>query len=76
MQYLGITMDWDYKKHQVHLSMPKYVECALVQYDHPVPQKPQQQPHQHTIPTYGATVQYAKLEDTSRKFLPAEKKFI
>jgi hypothetical protein len=20
--YLGITLDWDYKKHEVHLSMP------------------------------------------------------
>ncbi len=60
----------------VHLSMPEYVECALALFDHPVPQKPQHQPHQHTIPTYGATVQYAKLEDTSRRHLTAEKKFI
>jgi hypothetical protein len=28
--YLGITMDWDYRNHEVHLSMPKYVEHALV----------------------------------------------
>jgi hypothetical protein len=56
--------------------MPEYVERALVRFDHPVPQKNQHQPHQHTIPTYGATVQYAKLEDTSRKLLPTEKKFI
>jgi hypothetical protein len=27
--YLGITLDWDYKKHEVHLSMPGYVEQAL-----------------------------------------------
>jgi hypothetical protein len=69
-------MDWDYKNHQVHLSMPEYVDRALVRFDHPVPPKPQHQPHQHTIPTYGATVQYAKLEDTSCRLLPAEKKFI
>jgi hypothetical protein len=75
-RYLGITMDWDYKNHQVHLSMPEYVECALAQLGHPVPKKPQHQPHQHTIPTYRATVQYAKLEDTSRRLSPAEKKFI
>ncbi len=74
--YLGITMDWDYKNHQVHLSMPEYVERALAQFDHPVPPKPQHQPHQHTVPTNGATVQYAKLEDTSRRLSPAEKKFI
>jgi hypothetical protein len=74
--YLKITMDWDYKNHQVHLSMPEYVEPALVQFNHPVPPKPQHQPHQDTIPTYGATVQYAKLEDISRRLSPAEKKFI
>jgi hypothetical protein len=26
---LGITMDWDYKNREVHLSMPDYVESAL-----------------------------------------------
>jgi hypothetical protein len=69
-------MDWDYKNHQIHLFMPEYVERALAQFNHPVPPKPQHQPHQHTIPMYRATVQNAKLEDTSRRLLPAEKKFI
>jgi len=27
--YLGITLDWDNKKREVHLSMPGYVERAL-----------------------------------------------
>jgi hypothetical protein len=75
-RYLGITLDWDYKKHEVHLSMPDYVERALVRFDHPTPDKPQHQPHQHAIPTYGATVQYAKLEDTSQRPSPSEKKYI
>ena len=75
-RYLGITMDLDYTNHQVHLSMPECVERALARFDHPVPPKPQYQPHQHTIPMYGATVQYTKLEDTSRRLFPAEKKFI
>ncbi len=75
-QYLGITMDWNFKNHQVHLSMPEYVERALVWFNNLGPPKPQHQPHQHTIPTYGATVQYAKLEDTSRRLSPTEKKFI
>ena len=29
-RYLGITLDWDYKKREVHLSMPDYVARALV----------------------------------------------
>ena len=75
-RYIGITMDWDYKQREVHLSMPEYVERALARFGHPIPDKPQHQPHQHTIPTYGATVQYAKPEDTSRRLSPQEKKFI
>ncbi len=75
-RYVGITMDWDYKKREVHLSMPEYVECALARFGHPIPEKPQHQLHLHTIPTYGTTVQYAKPEDTSRKLSPQEKKFI
>ncbi len=27
--YLGITLDWDYNKGQVHLSIPGYVSKAL-----------------------------------------------
>jgi hypothetical protein len=75
-RYLGITLDWDYKNHEVHLSMPEYMECALAQFNHPAPDKPQHQPHQHSIPTYGATLQYAKSEDTSPRLSPAEKKYI
>jgi hypothetical protein len=76
LRYLGITLDWDYKNHKVHLSMPEYVERALVRFNHPTPGKPQHQPHQHAIPTYGATVQYAKPEDTSQRLSPSEKKYI
>jgi hypothetical protein len=75
-QYLGITMDWDYRNHKVNLSMPEYVERALAQFGHPLPIKPQHQPHQHAIPTYGVTVQYVKQEGTSQLLLPAKKKFI
>jgi hypothetical protein len=74
--YLGITLDWDYNKRKVHLSMPGYVEKALAQFGHQVPMKPQDQPHKHTIPTYGATVQYAKAGDISRPLSKEEKKYI
>jgi hypothetical protein len=56
--------------------MPEYVECALARFGHPIPDKPQHQPHPHTIPIYGATVQYTKSEDASRQLSPTEKKFI
>ena len=40
--YIGITLDWDYKRRQVHLSMPKYVTKALKQFK----QKLQKKQHQ------------------------------
>jgi hypothetical protein len=30
MRYLGLTLDWDYLQHKVHLSMPGYIENALI----------------------------------------------
>ena len=37
--YVGITLDWDYKNGQVHLSMPGYVREALLRFNHPFPTK-------------------------------------
>ena len=33
-RYIGITLDWDYEKRQVHLSMPNNVRKALKQFQH------------------------------------------
>jgi hypothetical protein len=33
-RYISITLNWDYKQRQVHLSMPGYVKKALKQF-HP-----------------------------------------
>jgi hypothetical protein len=75
-RYLGITLDWDYTKRKVHLSMPSYNEKALARFGHQVPTKPQDQPHKHTIPMHGATVQYAKADDISRPLSKEEKQNI
>jgi hypothetical protein len=74
--YLGITLDWDYKKREVHLSMPGYVEQALAQFGHLIPKILQHQPHKHTVPTYGATIQYAKDNDTTKSLSKEDKKYI
>ncbi len=75
-QYLGLTLDWDYTKREVHLSMPGYIENALVRFGHKPPDKPQMQPYPHTLPTYGAKIQYATVADTSPLITKAEEKFI
>ncbi len=56
--------------------MPGYVEQALTQFGHDIPKQLQHQPHKHTVPTYGAMVQYAKAEDVTQLLLKEEKKFI
>ena len=74
-KYSGITLDWDYNKREVHLSMPGYCREALVRFNHTL-RKLNHQPHKHTLPTYGATIQYAKPEDSSPLVGEEEKKFI
>ena len=64
-RYLGLTIDWDYGKGKVHISMPGYVEQALVRLKHQRPRKPQHQPYPHVPPKYGAKNQFAKQEDES-----------
>jgi hypothetical protein len=56
--------------------MPGYVEKALACFGHTIPSEPQHQPHKHTIPSYGATIQYAKADDSSRLLSKEEKKYI
>ena len=52
MGYLRLTLDWDYTKRKVHLSMPGYIENALIHFGHEPPDKPQMQPYPHTTSTY------------------------
>ncbi len=75
-QYLGLTLDWDFKKRKVHLSMPGYIENALIRFGHELPNKPQLQPHPRTLPTYGTTVQYSKADNASPAATNAEGKCI
>ena len=58
-KYIGLTFYWDYRKRQVHVSMPGYVNMELIRFKHRTPKRRQDQPYQHVIPNYGAKVQYA-----------------
>ena len=74
-KYCGITLDWDYVKRKVHLSMAGYCSEALQRFRHAAG-KVQDQPHQHSIPMYGTTIQYAKKLDDSPKLDKEDKLFI
>ena len=70
--YLGLTLDWSYNTTPKHvtLSMPKYIPEGLHKLQHPTPVKPQHSPAKHTIPTYGAKIQYADNTDEMQPTLP------
>ena len=74
--YLGMDIDWDYARREVQLSMLSYVQDALKSFHHKYPGMPQDQPHPHVKPTYGAKVHYAAGKDKSPAVSPAKKKFI
>jgi hypothetical protein len=59
--YIGITLDWDYNKRQVYLSMPKYMQKALKPFQHKAG-KLQHAPYQSAPIKYGAKKQYATQE--------------
>ncbi len=75
-QYLSLTLDWDYKYRKVHLSMPGYIQKAAIRFGHEPPNKHQWQPHPHSIPTYGATIQYAKHTNQPRPATKDKQKYI
>jgi hypothetical protein len=43
--YCGITLDWDYQKRTVDISMPGYIQKKLQEYEHAMPKKPQHCPY-------------------------------
>jgi hypothetical protein len=75
-RYVGLTIDWDYIGRKVHLSMPGYIEKALLRFAHPPPNKPQHQPHPSADKKYGETIQYAKTPDDSPLLPQTDKTYI
>ena len=73
-KYCRITLDFDYIRHQVHLSMPGYCNECLQRFRHEC-QKWTDQPHKHLLTTYGAKIQYKKEAATLSKLGPKEQKF-
>jgi hypothetical protein len=63
--YCGLTLDWDYKKCTVDLSMPGYINAALHKYQHPSPAHPEHAPHTWNPPIYSAKTQFVNDETTS-----------
>ncbi len=75
-KYLGLTIEWEYEKGQVHLWMPGYVSKALLRFNHKNPEKIQNSPHPHIIPAYGTKIQHADQPDNSPKLDKEGTKYI
>jgi hypothetical protein len=56
--YCGLTLDWDYKKRTVNLSLPGYIKATLHKYQHPAPARPEHAPHTCYPPIYGAKTEF------------------
>jgi hypothetical protein len=63
--YCGLTLDWDYKKRTVDLSMPGYIKAALHKYQYRAPARPEHAPHTCNPPIYGAKTQFMNDKPTS-----------
>ena len=75
-RYIGITLDWDYERRRVHLSMPGYVAKALKQFQHTAPKSKQDAPFPSARIIYGAKKQYATESSKAPLLDKTEKKFI
>ncbi len=64
-KHIGLTIDWDYNKGQVHVHMPGYSDKVFLKFKHVAPSKKQNSPHPQAIPQYGAKTQYAESQDES-----------
>ncbi len=73
---LGMSLDWNYEHRYVDISMPGYVEKALLRFSHQKPTRQQDSPFPFTEPTYGQPIQYANPPDTTPLLSAADTKQI
>ena len=72
--FCGITLNWNYIKRKVAMSLPKYIPEALKRQQHPMPSKPQHSPHYFTLPKYGQKTQFATTLETPPPLTDAQNK--
>ena len=76
--FLGFTLDWNYEKGYVDLSMPDYVKNALAKLQYQPKTYPQYSPHKYisTNWTHKGDQQHATQEDNTPFLNPKEIKYI
>ena len=66
MHYCGFTIEWNYEKCYVDISMPKYISALLQKLQHSKPAKPQYSPHPLVVPAYGQQIQLATVDESKK----------
>ena len=74
--YLGLDLDWDYERREVHLLMITYGDSILKRFNHEKPRKPKDQTYPHIKTVYRAKAQFSEPEDMSEILSQANKKFV
>ncbi len=74
-QYISITLNWDYQRRRIHLSMSGYVKRALKLFQHQLTFT-QDAPYPSVPIRYGAKQQYVTQESTVPPLNANDKKFI
>jgi hypothetical protein len=49
-KYIGLTIEWEYKKQKTHIHMPGYLQKAFTRFKCKMLVKIQNSPHPHVIP--------------------------
>ena len=63
-RYCGLHLDWNYAQGYVDISMPGYIERALLRFEHPRCKRPEHTPHRWNAPVYGARQQFDSVDNT------------
>ena len=76
--YIGLTLEWDYARGMVEISMPGYINRLLQRIKHEPSTSPQHSPHEHLPFIMGGkgTRQYAQSEDGSPKLDARQTKYV
>ena len=70
--FCGMNMERGYKYMTVDVDMKGYIKKVRKKYQHEKPARPENQPHKHTIPNYGAKVQLTEPKDKSDPLVPQD----
>ena len=70
--FCGFSLNWNYQKHYVDISMPSYIHNFLKQLQFSSTNR-EHAPHKYNIPAYGQKIQYAREADTSQPLTKEEK---